>query len=224
MIGVVVFIKRKFDQVILDYKFSRMAYKWRKKNRHNRTFAAKLFPIDRVFIGKHTYGMLDVRSFCDDTFEKLQIGNYVSIANDVVFVLGGQHQTKTLTTFPLKAYFTRVNNNMDSFSKGPIIVEDEVWIGVGALILSGVKIGKGAIVAARSVVTTDIPAYAVVAGNPAKIIKYRFSEDIIAKIFDIKLTDISELSIQANYDLFYKEISNDNNVIEMIKMINSYFL
>lgn len=221
MIGFVVFLKRKFDQVLLDYKFSKMAYKWRKNNRHNRTFAVRFFPIEQVSVGKHTYGMLDVRTFCEDVFEKLEIGNYVSIANDVIFILGGQHQMKTYTTFPLKAYFTRVNNNLDSSSKGPIIIEDEVWIGVGALILSGVKIGKGAIVAAGSVVSKDIPAYAIVAGNPAKIIKYRFPEDIIVKIHNIKLADIPEHLIRANYELFYENINENNNVIEEIKKIIS---
>ena len=152
VIELVVFMKRKLDKLISEFKFSSMAYKSRKRNRHNRTFAARNFQIDRVTVGRHSYGMLDVRTFCDEAGEKLEIGNYVSIAENVVFILGGQHQIKTITTFPLKAYFTRVDNIMDSMSKGPIIVEDEVWIGTCALILSGVKIGKGSIIGAGAVV------------------------------------------------------------------------
>jgi virginiamycin A acetyltransferase len=221
MIELLVHIKRKYDKLIKDYKFSCMAYAWRKKNRHNKTFAARFFPIDRVTVGKHSYGMLDIRTFCNDAGEKLEIGNYVSIADDVVFILGGQHQTKALSTFPLRSYFTRIDNNRDSMSKGPIIVEDEVWIGVGALILSGVKIGKGAIIGARAVVTKDIPPYSIAAGNPAKIIKYRFSENTIKKILEIKLSDIPEETIKNNFVLLYEQIENNDSIIGQITTLSS---
>lgn len=192
-----------------------------KKNRHNRTFAARFFPVNRVTVGNHSYGMIDVRTFCDDAGEKLQIGNFVSIANDVVFILGGQHQSKTFSTFPLRAYFTRIDNNLDSMSKGPIIIEDEVWIGASALILSGVNIGKGAIVAAGAVISKDIPPYAVVAGNPAKIIKYRFSEEIICQIKDIRLSEIDDDTIQNNFELLYEKIENNDSKIELIRKLCS---
>jgi acetyltransferase-like isoleucine patch superfamily enzyme len=193
-----------------------MAYAWRKKNRHNKTFAGRYFPIDRVTVGDFTYGMLDVRSYCDDVCEQLQIGSYVSIADDVVFILGGQHQIKTFTTFPLKSFFTRVNNKLDSGSKGPIIVEDEVWIGVGALLLSGIRIGKGAIVAAGEVVSKDVPAFAIVAGNPAQIIRYRFSKVTIDKIKDIFLSDIPDNVLFENFELLYQSIEDDEYHIHQI--------
>lgn len=219
MINLIVFIKRKFDQIRLDYKFSRMAFAWRKRNRHNKTFAQRYFPIDCVTVGKHSYGLLDVRTFADGLNEKLSIGNYVSIANDVVFVLGGHHQTNTFTTFPLKAFFSRINNDLDSASKGPIIIEDEVWIGIGVIILSGVKIGKGAIVGAGAVVTKDIPPYAIVAGNPAKIMKFRFSEDIIDKLKEVQLANIPENRIIENIELFYQDIKDDNLTLENINKL-----
>jgi virginiamycin A acetyltransferase len=219
MIGIIVHTKRKYDKLVNDNKFSCMAYAWRKKNRHNKTFAARCFPIDVVTVGKHTYGMLDVRSFCTEAGEKLQIGNYVSIADDVIFILGGQHQIKTLTTFPLRAYYTRIDNDMDSMSKGPIIIEDEVWIGTGALILSGVKIGRGAIVGAGAVVNKEIPPYAIAAGNPAKVIKFRFSEMTRSKIKDLKLTEIPNDTIQNNFDLFYEDIENNDSAIELIQKL-----
>jgi acetyltransferase-like isoleucine patch superfamily enzyme len=219
MIKLIVFIKISFDKLLKAYKFSSMAYEWRKKNRHNRTFAFNFFSVDKVTVGNNTYGMLDVRTFSDSSGEKLQIGNYVSIADGVIFILGGEHQTKTFTTFPIRAYFTRLNNNLDSKSKGAIIVEDEVWIGSEAIILSGVNIGKGAIVGAGAVITKDIPPYAVAVGNPAKIIKYRFSKDIINKIDNINLSDIPVDIICNNFDFFYENIEDNSKVINKVKQL-----
>lgn len=219
MINLIVFVKISFDKLIKNYKFSAMAYAWRKKNRHNRTFAAYFFPIESVTVGDHSYGMLDVRFFCTTAGEKLQIGNYVSIANDVIFILGGQHQTKTFTTFPLRAYFTRIDNNMDSHSKGPIVIEDEVWIGSGVIILSGVNIGRGAIIGAGAVITKDIPPYAIVVGNPARIVRYRFSQEIISQMEDLKLRDISNDVICNNFDLFYENIEINSDVINKVKQL-----
>lgn len=221
MIRLAVFAKKKFENLKQEFKFSSMAYAWRKKNRHNKTFAGRYFPPGRVTVGKHTYGILDVRTYCEDAGERLQIGSYVSIADNVVFILGGQHQIKTFTTFPLKSFFTQVNNKVDSFSKGPIIVEDEVWIGVGALLLSGIRIGKGAIVAAGAVVSKDVPAFAIVAGNPAQIIRYRFSALTIDKIKDICLSDLPDNVIFENFELLYQLIEDDEYNINPICSIGA---
>ena len=222
MIALIVHIKRKIDNLILDFKFSRMAYSWRKLNRHNKTFAGNFFPIDRVKVGKYSYGLLNVRSFCDNAGEALEIGNYVSIAEKVIFVLGGEHQTETFATFPLRAYFSGIDNSRDSMSKGPIIVEDEVWIGFGAIILSGVRIGKGAIIGAGAVISKDIPSYGIAVGNPVKVIKYRVSNETIKKIKNLKLTDIPVSAIQKNFELFYEDIENNDYVIERIKKLCSF--
>lgn len=221
MINLIVFVKISFDKLLQSYRFSSMAYAWRKKNRHNRTFASNFFSIDKVTVGNNSYGMLDVRTFSDTSGEKLQIGNYVSIADSVVFILGGEHQTKTFTTFPIRAYFTRVNNNLDSQSKGAITIEDEVWIGSGAIILSGVNIGKGAIVGAGAVITKDIPPYAVVVGNPARIVKYRFSKEVINQIENVKLSDIPTDTICNNFDLFYSFIETNNLIVNQIKELRN---
>jgi virginiamycin A acetyltransferase len=140
--------------------------KWRRANRHNRTIARCTFPINIVSVGKMTYGDLTVKTFKPHN-EKLFIGNFVSIAQNVVFILGGNHQINTITPYPLYSALIADSAERDAQSKGPIIIEDEAWIGFGVIILSGVTVGKGAIVAAGSVVVKDIPPYSIAGGNPA---------------------------------------------------------
>lgn len=88
-----------------------------------------------------------------------------------------------------------------------------------ALIMSGVTIGQGAIVAARSVVTKDVPAYAIVAGNPAQVIKYRFSQSVIEKLQRFDWASISEKDIKENLALLYTPI-DENNIDEILSSLN----
>jgi len=111
MIGIIVHTKRKYDKLVNDNKFSCMAYAWRKKNRHKKTFAARCFPIDVVTVGKHTYGMLDVRSFCTEAGEKLQIGNYVSIADAVTLEELEQCSGTMLVSLAARFGITRLIDN-----------------------------------------------------------------------------------------------------------------
>ena len=157
--------------------------------------------------------MLNVKSWGSEN-EGLEIGNYVSIASDVIFILGGNHYTKTITTYPFKVmYFNETIP--EALSKGKIIIEDDVWIGMNSLILSGVKIGKGAVIGAGSVVSKHIPPYAIAVGNPCKVIKYRFSEAIMEKVNKIKFENINENLKEK----FYTKVT-ENNIDELLEMIN----
>lgn len=191
--------------------FLRFQREWRKKNPHNQTVAGSIFPLQAVTVGKYSYGMLFVHSYFPKN-EKLVIGNYVSIAPDVQFILGGNHQLYTFTPFPLKSVFGGIQQETDSLSKGAIIVEDEVWIGTGAVLLSGIRLGKGSVVAAGSVVTKDVPPYAIVGGNPAGIIKYRFEKEVIRALLPLRLADLPEAVIRENMDLLYKELTEPEEV------------
>lgn len=190
------------NKIISILKLKIFRSTWRKKNNHNETIAVNVFPIEKVTVGNYSYGGIKFKSW-GSLNEGLTIGSFVSIAGDVVFLGGGNHKLDIFTTYPFEVKFQK--KTLEAISKGPIIIEDDVWIGQEAFILSGVKIGQGSVVAARSVITKDIPPYAIVGGNPAKIIRYRFTEEQIAKL--IKL-DYSKIS--ADFFLHSNKVLNEN--------------
>lgn len=205
--------------IIRNYKKVRFDKKWRKLNSHNNTVVGnRMFPMDVVSVGKSTYGMLNIQSFFSNSGEKLVIGNYVSIAPGALFMLGVNHQINTFTTFPLHTRLI-APTPLDAVSKGPLVIEDEVWIGTNAILFSGVTVGKGAIIAAGAIVTKDVPPYAIVGGNPAKIIKYRFSEEIINRLLPIKIIDLSDAFLKSNIETLYKTIETIEDVKRIEKLI-----
>jgi acetyltransferase-like isoleucine patch superfamily enzyme len=165
-----------------------------------------MFRIEKVIVGKKTYGGLNVVDFSPlDT--KLEIGSYCSISPGVQFLLGGEHQIDSISTYPFKVKC--FGYDWEAGSKGDIIVSDDVWIGTNAIICSGVKIGQGAIVAAGAVVTKDVESYAIVGGNPAKIIKYRFSEIIREKLLKMNICKFFDSFIESDIDIIYSPISEE---------------
>lgn len=121
----------------------------------------------------------------DFTGDRLIIGKFCSIATDVRFLMnGGNHPTDWLTTYPFPALGHGWEAAMPASwpSKGDTVVGHDVWFGYGAMILPGVRIGNGAIIASGSVVTKDVPAYAVVGGNPARVIRSRFDPATAARL------------------------------------------
>lgn len=211
-------VKKILGDLKRKYKNYRCKVKWEKVNKHNHTYAGTTFDINKVKVGKNTYGMLNVIHY-ENPSAQLIIGNYCSIAENVYFLLGGEHHPKDISnyTFCVLGDKEKVLNDMDT--KGPIVIKDDVWIGFNSLILSGVTIGQGAIVAAGSVVTKNVPSYAVVGGVPAKIIKYRFEDEIISKLKGFSYLDISEKNIKKNIDCFYTNINRNNidTIIDTIK-------
>lgn len=190
--------------------------KWRYKNKNNYTSAANVFDIRNVHVGKMSYGPIEVHQWNANN-EALIIGNYVSIAEGTKFILGGNHNISTFSTYPFKAIIMKQGN--EAWSKGKIVVNDDVWIGMDAIILSGVTIGKGAVIGARSVVTKNVPPYAIVAGNPARIVKYRFNQDIIDKIINIDFDKIDYEFVENNIGNLYEPLDNEiiYNILRDIK-------
>lgn len=156
----------------------------------------------RVFVGTNTYGWPDVLTFTGDE-TVVRIGAYCSIARDVTFVAGGNHNSDWISTFPLRARLGLEGAYKDGqpSSKGDILIGSDVWLGSGATVLSGVSVGDGAVIGARAVVTRDVPPYAIVAGNPAGVRRYRFSEGQIARLLDVAWWRWDEDVIKRHVDL-----------------------
>lgn len=160
--------------------------------------------IKKIHVGEDSYGIIKVISYGEKDGQ-LYIGRYCSIAKDVTFLLGGEHEYKNIFTYPFKKRFL---DEDEAFAKGDINIEDDVWIGYGTTILSGVTIGKGAIIGAKSIVAKDVPPYAIYVGD--KIIKYRFEKDIIEKLLKTDLSKLTKEKIINNIDVIYTQLNNDN--------------
>lgn len=202
-------ITRKFENIYYSI-YSR--YLWKKKNPHNFTrlgknrnrLVLKLINDNNLVVGEKSYGSLNIDTSGNPN-EGLIIGSYCSISNQCTFLLSGEHRTNSFSTYPFEEMV--YHQHVEDKTKGKIIIDDDVWIGDEALILSGVHIGKGAVVAAGCVVVSDVPAYAIVGGVPNKVIKYRFSEKIRQKLLkcdfskvDISLVEKKYLSVPINED------------------------
>lgn len=194
-------------------KLAILRNKWRKANQHNRTIPENLFDISKVTVGKCTYGDLNVHCF-GNTQEGLSIGNFVSIADGVKFILGGNHRHDCLSTYPFN---THVFNEpkVEAVTRGKIIVEDDVWIGSNCIILSGVTVKQGAVLGAGSIVTRDIPAYAIAVGCPARAIKYRFDMYIIEKLLQIDFAKI-DIALFFKYKQLLQMKIDQSNIDEIV--------
>jgi len=181
------------------------SFDWRKKNRHNNTTLKSYVPFNCISVGKYTYGEIDVLRL--DKNSKLKIGNYCSIAPKVSFLMGAEHFTSHISTFPFKVKVLQDVSN-EAYSKGNIIVDDDVWIGYAATIMSGVHIGQGAVIAANSLVTKDVPPYAIVGGIPARVIKYRFEDDLIKELLNIDFNKLTKNEIEQHIDDLYVDLKN----------------
>jgi len=126
--------------------------------------------------------------------DRLIIGKFCAIARGVKFIMNGaNHKLGGISTYPFQIFGNGWEKVMPTLAdlpyKGDTVIGNDVWIGYDTLIMPGVKIGDGAIVAARSVVVKDVPPYTIVGGNPAQVIKQRFSSEVIAKLLEIKWWD-----------------------------------
>lgn len=186
---------------------------WRKKNKHNFTRMGRNFSTSKVRVGKCTYGNINAITFNAEN-EFLEIGNYCSIAENVTFLLSGEHNYKTLSTYPFKNKILKQGD--ECTGKGKITIDDDVWIGYGATILSGVHIGRGAIIGAETLVAKDVPPYAIYVNG--KILKYRFEDEVIEKLKKIDFSKLNMEKIQENIDILYQDI-NANNIDDIIRKI-----
>lgn len=187
---------------------------WKKLHPNSDTIPMNEFDFNKVQLGYGSYGELNVVDF--GGANKLIIKNYVSIAQKVTFVLNADHYTNHISTYPYKVKILH-SESSESFGKGDIIVDDDVWIGYGATILSGVHIGQGAVVAAGAVVTRDVPPYAIVGGVPAKVIKYRFEPAMVEELLKVDYSKLTKEEIEKHIDDLYVELKDRNQLEWMPK-------
>ncbi|WP_431134665.1 CatB-related O-acetyltransferase [Psychroserpens mesophilus] len=155
-----------------------------------------------IIVGDYTYydDFNDVSNFeknvkyhFDFIGDKLIIGKFCMIASDAMFIMnGGNHIAEATSAYPFAIFGGAWQNAMKGKSypsKGDTVIGNDVWIGQEATIMPGVQIKDGAIIAAKAVVTKDVEPYTMVGGNPAKLIKKRFTEDIISKLLKMQWWD-----------------------------------
>ncbi len=136
-------------------------------------------------IGKGSYGSPKILTWNEGA--TLKIGAFCSIADDVTIFLGGEHRVDWVTTYPFNALWEKGKHVTGCpRTKGDVIIGNDVWVGHEAVIMSGVKIGDGAVIGSRCVVTKNVAPYSIVAGNPARIIRKRFDDATIQQLLELK--------------------------------------
>lgn len=172
-------------------------------------------------VGKYSYGYPDIKIHSWGEDSRLKIGRFCSIAAGVEIFLGGNHRTDWLSTFPFGHIYSDLLSVAPVIghptSRGNVTIGNDVWIGYGAVIMSGVTIGNGAVIAAHSLVHNDVPDYAIVGGNPASIIKHRFDPTTVSLLLRLKWWEFELDRIQEIVTILCSTPSNEklNELIEL---------
>jgi virginiamycin A acetyltransferase len=164
--------------------------------------------------GKHTYGPEPIIVGVEENITGSSIGSFCSIAEGLVFMARGKHMDNWITTYPFAPMWNMNVRLNDNPPPAPIIIGNDVWIAANVKIKQGITVGDGAILATESVVTKDVLPYAIVGGNPARIIRYRFSELEINNLLKIawwnwpdeKIRQKVPLLTSDRIDDFFKEV------------------
>lgn len=161
----------------------------------------------QIAVGAYSYGRPKVRF--PESGARLSIGRYGSIADGVEILLGGNHRTDWASTYPFPALpglwpAAQALAGHDA-TRGDVTIGHDVWLGSQAMILSGVTIGHGAVVAARAVVTRDVPPYAIVAGNPARLVRLRLPEAQIATLLESRWWELPPEAVSKLLPLLMSE-------------------
>jgi chloramphenicol O-acetyltransferase type B len=198
------------------------------KNCFNSPFVGKqlkeIVTNPNIIVGDYSYysGYYSGHSFDDcarylmpdrNDVDKLRIGKFCSIADGAIFMMAGNqgHRHDWISTFPF--FYQGFETAEDAFQKaGDTVIGNDVWIGANAIIMPGISIGDGAVIATSTIVTKDIEPYTIVGGNPGKVIKKRFSEEEISILLTLKWWDWEIEKIKKNLDLLCS-----NNIKELYK-------
>jgi acetyltransferase-like isoleucine patch superfamily enzyme len=162
-----------------------------------------------VVVGRHTYGF-DEHTFTVFTEgARIVVGAFCSIAPEVRILGGGEHVMTRPTTYPLNWLWDPAKRTVaDAIDTGPTVIGNDVWIGVGAIVLGGVTVGDGAVVGAGAVVTESVPPYAVVAGSPARIARYRFDSETRERLLALRWWEWDDAEIRALQPWFVSDVES----------------
>lgn len=158
------------------------------------------WPTGLASVGRWTYGPVQIEAIGGWDATHVHIGSFCSIAEGVHLLLAGEHRTDWVTTYPFTTTWewpaARAIPGSPA-SRGDIVIGDDVWIGRGAMILSGVTVGDGAVIGAGAIVTRSVEPYGIVGGNPARLIRRRFTEAQTAALLRIRWWDWPDAKIAA---------------------------
>jgi acetyltransferase-like isoleucine patch superfamily enzyme len=169
-------------------------------------------------VGKHTYGHEQI-VLIQAAYADLIIGNFCSIGNNLTVYLGSDHRVDWISTFPFghsaKQVFTSYDGHGHPRTRGNVVIENDVWTGLNASIMSGVHVGDGAVIAANAHVVKNVEPYTVVGGNPAHVIRKRFNDEIIAKLLylqwwnlpDWQINEIAPLLCSSDFDKLFAKFN-----------------
>ena len=147
----------------------------------------RLIEAGRLTVGPHTYERPIVRCFGTD--DKLIIGGYSSLCLSAMVLVGGDHGSDRVTTYAQRFRWNMEGAEGFTITTGDTCIGSDVWLCERATVLSGVRVGDGAVIGACAVVTKDVPPYAIVGGNPARVIRYRHTPEQIEALLQIKWWD-----------------------------------
>jgi virginiamycin A acetyltransferase len=169
------------------------------------TYKDKVISRPKIIVpyGRHSYGpqpklMTNYLPGLANKMRGSKVGNFCSISSGLKFTFYGKHNYQWVSAYPFFAFYSKwkYDNGKTCYNSGdiddsrfqpaPIVIENDVWIASNVTVKEGVKIGNGAVVAMESLVTKDVPPYAIVGGNPARVIRYRFSEEQISELLKIE--------------------------------------
>jgi acetyltransferase-like isoleucine patch superfamily enzyme len=161
-------------------------------------------------IGDHTYGLPIIDRY-EGSDAKVTIGKFCSIGPNVRIITGGIHPVDRIGLYPFRIQWSLPDAHKDGMPKtnGPINIGNDVWISSGATILSGITIGHGSVIAANALVTKDVPPYTIVGGNPAKIVKQRFTPEQIDQLLKLEWWSWSREKIEKNINLISSQSVED---------------
>ncbi|MGC6406593.1 Vat family streptogramin A O-acetyltransferase [Bisgaard Taxon 45] len=192
------------------------------KHYHQLCFLKNLVRHPNIIIGDFTYYddaenvenfEKNVKYHFDFLGDKLIIGKFCMIGSDVKFIMNGaNHQMNAVSTYPFGIFgyewAKALPEKSELSSKGDTVIGNDVWIGYNATIMPGVHIGDGAIIGTNAVVSKNVPPYTIVAGNPACVIRQRFSPEKIEQLLNLKWWDWDIEKITRNLDFLTGKVSD----------------